>query len=153
MSKGILPILIEERGDPADEKDLVELEEALANPLPDDFRAFLLEGDGIVLNAPNYIRSTYYFALSELFGAGDLGPTERSLLGMYQTYEGRVPPEFLPILGDANGNLFCLGVAGDQRGEVWAWDQEGEVLNGPPSLTNMHILAPTFDDFLGELKA
>lgn len=145
--------LIEERGDPAKAEDLEALEKAIGGTLPDDFRAFLLEGDGIVLHAPNWIRSTYYFALGELFMAGEQGPCERTLQEVYEAYNGRVPPEFLPILSDQNGNLFCLGINGEHRGEVWAWDQEFEVSSGPPSLTNMHLLAKTFDEFSTELRA
>lgn len=150
---GIDETLISERGGPAEEKYLDELEEALGHPLPDDFRKFLLEGDGAVLKQPNSIYNTYYFRLGEFFMAGEDGPCEQALIEVYDMYRDRVPPEWLPVLGDAAGNLFCLAVDGEHRGEVWAWDHEFEVKSGPPSLTNMHMLAPTFDEFVEMVKA
>lgn len=154
MSSPIPAGLFSEPSDPAADADIQEVETELGVTLPDEFSAFLREVNGGVLTQPNTIKRTYYFHLEEFFSAGDNGACDMSLLDVVAEYEGRIPPEFIPVLRDKAGNVFCLGIKGDHQGEVYAWDQEFETREGEePSMTNMHILAPSFNAFLEILKA
>lgn len=154
MSHPVPEGLFRERGAPAEESVIQEVETELGATLPEEYRAFLLDGDGGVLTQPCMIKRTYYFALGEFFSAGDGGPCDQSIMDVWGSYVGRMPDEFIPVVGDAAGNMFCIGISGEYRGQIYAWDQEFEVKDGgEATTTNMHPLADNFNDFLDILKA
>ena len=67
-----------------------------------------------------------------------------SILENLKHYGARVPDAVIPIGDNEFGNLFCLGIKGDDYDQVFFWDHEYE--------EKVTLVARSFADFLGRLK-
>jgi hypothetical protein len=69
-----------------------------------------------------------------------------NLLENCKTYRGRIPANLLPIAHDPGGNVICLSLSGNDKGNVYFWDKDYE--REPPDYSNLYLIAKTFDDFI-----
>lgn len=78
--------------------------------------------------------------------------TYDDLVKNYKVFSGRIPSDYLSIADDPSGNQICLAVKGKDYGKVFFWDHEFEHdEEGPPSKSNMSLIANTFEAFLDSL--
>jgi hypothetical protein len=130
--------LIRRDGGPAAPGAIEEAERALGLELPGDYRSFLAAHDGAGLH-PNQ-------AAESLYASGELA-------GARERMRDRMPDALLPIGEAGGGDKLALGVTGDRRGRVFAWDHELEAEEGEPAgWDNVRELAPSFDAFYGGLS-
>ena len=133
-------------------EDLAAFETRHALQLPEDYRRFLLAHNGGV-PIPNTIDFVAQGAptssdVSAFYGL-HAGEAWASLAWHMDIFEGRIPPDGLPIAGDSGGNQYVLIVRGARRGQVFFWDHEGET--DPPGEENMSLVAASFTAFTGKL--
>ena len=136
---------------PTSEMELAQFEDKLNRRLPEDYRQFLLKHNG---GEPH--PSTFFISQGQ--GEDDirhfLGMSEMkeySLVHYHEIYSGRIPQNLLPIAPDYFSNLVCLSIDGADRGSVYFWDHDWEVVEGEPDYSNVQLLAEGFDDFLERL--
>jgi len=67
------------------------------------------------------------------------------------TYSERIPKNLFPIAHDPGGNLIVIGLSGTEQNKVYFWDHEREADDYEPDMSNVHLLANDFDEFLGLL--
>jgi cell wall assembly regulator SMI1 len=145
-------VTLEESYEPLSPSHLQEVESRLAIELPGDYRAFLLAHNG-GRPVPDAFRLSGRWEMVDRFLGIHEGEHD-NLLDYVKAYEGRLPPELLPIAHDAFGNLLCLAVRSPEHGGVYFWDHEGEAERGqPPSYDNVTCVAESFEDFLASLTA
>jgi hypothetical protein len=134
--------------------DLARFEAKIGQTLPGDYRQFLLESnggrpEGNTFDVPeddNRSEVTLFFGLRRSEKSGDLR-YERSLM------RDRVPEDMLPIGSDCCGNLLCLSLRLDTRGQVFFWDHELEGDEGePPTFSNLFKVGDSFKEFFDSLK-
>jgi SMI1-KNR4 cell-wall len=130
--------LIRRDGGPAAEGAIAAAEHELGLELPDDYRAFLAEHDGVRLK-DNLLKDA-----RRPSGGADGLYASKELATTRDRMRHRMPAEVLPI-GDAGGGDFIvLGVGGDARGRVYQWEHELEAEDPPPHWDNVTELAPSF---------
>ena len=130
--------LIRRDGGPAPAGALEAAEEALGLELPEDYRAFLAEHDGVRLE------DNVLDASRRPSGGADGLYASKELAERRAKVQDRVPAEVLPIGDAGGGDLIVLGVAGDARGRVYQWEHEFEAEDPPPHWDNVIELAPSF---------
>jgi hypothetical protein len=119
--------------------------------LPEDYLAFLrLSGRGLVFpeNRIDIGLGRYNPGVDSLFG---FGCSRNSLGNAIGAYDGRLPPEVIPIGKSGGGDLICLGTGPGNSGVVYRWNHEGEVDragNRLPDYSNMVELARSFSSML-----
>jgi len=99
---------------------LDELERRVGRQLPASYREYLSVQDGGTLSPYNNE------GVETIFGIGDV-PEWASLWKELDAWDDVLPSGFLPVAGDAGGNIFCLSLRGDDAGSVWFWNHELEV--------------------------
>lgn len=133
------------REPPAPAEQIDALEQRLGQALPDEYRAYLIEGDG----GRFWDNSE---AAKTVFGVGDV-PDWASLWDKLDAYDDRVPEWLLPVAGDEYGNLFCLSLRETDRGTVWFWFHEEEADEGEtPTEDNLTYKAASWSAFLETLQ-
>jgi hypothetical protein len=130
--------LIRRDGGPAPAGALEAAEAALGLELPEEYRAFLGEHDGVRL------KSNVLDASRRPSGGADGLYAVKDLAKWRQKMRDRMPAEVLPIGEAGGGDLIVLGVAGDARGRVYQWEHEFEAEDPPPHWENVIELAPSF---------
>ncbi|MGH3738914.1 MAG: SMI1/KNR4 family protein [Micromonosporaceae bacterium] len=131
---------------PAQQAKLAELDQRTGHTLPDDYRAFLAEGDGGRFQDNSEAAKT-------IFGVGDV-PDWADLWEVLEVYANRVPGWLLPVASDEYGNLFCVSLRDTDKGSVWFWDHEEEADSGElPTEENLSRKADSWTAFLASLKA
>ncbi|HKP52978.1 MAG TPA: SMI1/KNR4 family protein [Chloroflexia bacterium] len=139
---------------PATEDEVLKLEKHLGISLPLGYRNYLLTYNGgrvepCVFPIANCPRDTHGI-LSWFFGIN--GGEYYDLMDNVRTYSDRVPSNLLPIGEDPGGNLICLSVLGSDKGTVYFWEREWEVLEGEaPDYSNVYLIAEDFDGLLNSL--
>jgi hypothetical protein len=128
----------------ATEQDIMLLEERIGGSLPNDYKAFLRENNGGEPE-PSFCQNTCVDAFYSLDRADPWYPIWEALFD----YDGRIPPETLPIACDPFGNLILLGFAGEQSDKVFFWDHELE--NEDDLASNLTLEAETFTKFVESL--
>ncbi len=69
-----------------------------------------------------------------------------------ENYKDRMPKNFIPIAYDPGGNRIVIGVSGQDTGKIYFWDHEMEANDDEqPDMSNMHLVADSFEEFLAEL--
>ena len=145
--------VFESRGRPAPEESIRAVESSASVEPPEDYRAFLGEGDGARFREYNEVEGTWHGGLCVMFAVAGLDSSDRLLEDVAAVYRHRVPGEFLAIGDDSAGNLVCLGVSGEHRGEIFFWDHEMEAEEGePPTMDNMERLAGSLGELLDRVK-
>lgn len=145
-------LIFETRGQPASPQAVGDLE-ANVGKLPEDYKAFLIEGDGARLRQFNTVSGSEFGGVREIFALADPEGSYRKLPAVMTTYARRVPPGFLPISDDQAGNLYCLGLVEPYRGQVYFWDHEYEAEEDEePTLDNMHKVAGSFQELVDRIR-
>jgi cell wall assembly regulator SMI1 len=135
-------------------QDIERAEHRLKITLPTDYKEFLLTHNGGRLE-PNRFpirsnRSDTHGILNWLFGVREHG--QYSLVDEAMRFQGRVPPDLLPIGEDPGGNLICLAIAGPNRTRIYFWTHEEEVdEDETPGYDNVYFVANSFTDLLERL--
>lgn len=147
-------IEIKESGAPLTEREIDDFERHMGCSLPREYRGFLLKHNG---GRP----SPYWFSYVDDNGRPDrdavnvfysLGPDALdycSLLWHMECFKGRIPSGMFAIGDDPCGNLICIIIKGDQVGELFLWNHEGE--HSPPTYKNVVYLANSFLRFIDGL--
>lgn len=138
------------------EEALRAFEERLGIILPEQYRHFLLVHNGgeaspDVFKIRNEQGPYTDSVVRCFFSIGDV-PNYRSFEWHYNLYkieEDRLPHNMIPIADDPGGNLICISTVGTDAGAVYFWNHEEET--EPPSDANLHLIADTFQEFLGAL--
>lgn len=142
---------------PLTERHIGELETRTGGPLPGSYRQMLAELGGCTPSEAVYYNDPvakipvmfgWFYDYSELMDA-------------IKSYEEVLPDGVIPIGDDGGGNLYCLGVKGDDSGKVFfhdhgaGWDEEarsylsrGDALPVHLRYQTVYLLAETFDDFV-----
>lgn len=91
-----------------------------------------------------------------LFGFID----EEDIEEYIETYEGRIPPNLIPIGDGYGGDLICIGLDDDK---IYYWHHEGEYLDYLPQDKNQDVsmgywgnvyeVSDTLEDFLNSMEA
>ena len=141
---------IENPGMPITDKEVAQLEEQIGCRLPDEYRTFMLKNNG---GRPN--KSIFkYKEANTLCGSTikmffSIGKGEHTIEKARRIYEGRIPDIVLPIASDSFGNIVCIGLQGRNRGKMYFWDHELELMRW-----NLNpIICTDFKDFLKRLEA
>lgn len=134
------------------EDSIRSIERKLSCELPDDYRRFLLEHNG-GFPVPDCVRFTEagrqtasdvfcFFAISDK-------PAWASVEWHLDTYSGRLPKNTVPIARDSCGNLWLLGMRGENPGSVYFWDHGSYDTFDETDLNNWPRVAAGFQEFLG----
>lgn len=137
-----------------DESVIAVLEGFLGLKIPNDYRDFLLEGNGQWQGGKDFdIPEQGSTSLNYFFPLVSRNLTDNLPYKM-KLYRGRVPEEMLPIASDSGGSLLLLSLKGKDRGAIFFWDHEMEAEDEDeqPYYENIKILSRNFDDFLKSLK-
>lgn len=131
--------------------------------LPEDYVRFLLQHNGgrpelPVFSITDDPRLGNTGSIVQIFLRLDAPdhPFDMDLEEHYENYDGRIPPDLLPIARDAGGNAICLGISGERRGQVFFWDHSEEEEpdeQGNFTYYNVAFIAPSFAAFFADLKA
>jgi hypothetical protein len=141
-----------ELGSPLTDARIAMLERQLGVRLPESYRSFLLRYNG-GRPEPDFFPIRGFdraaFGGVDYFFGLDRSIRSNSIDWNYRMYLGRIPTEFLPVAGDASGNVICLSLAGVNRDAVYFWDHDNEY--SPPGYDNVHFVADSFSKFLDSL--
>lgn len=147
-------IEIRESGELLTKEDIASFERELGCALPRDYQEFLLTHNG---GKPR----PYWFSYADeigridndgvgaFFGLGISVPDYHSLHWHAECFKGRIPSELLAVGDDPCGNLICITIKGEQIGQLFLWNHEGE--HTPPTYRNVVYLASSFLEFLNGL--
>ncbi len=148
-----IPVKVRDSAEIISDHDLMELERQLGFVLPMEYRNFLLIHNGgypepdvfPIHNNPvgNCGILHHYLCIKP----GDV----YDIWGTFKNYQGRIPPDFLPIAGDPGGNLLCLGIFGETMGQIYFWDHEEEFTDRPRH--NLYFVADSFFELLDKLQS
>jgi hypothetical protein len=136
---------------PPTETELQQFEAQIGALLPLPYRQFLLQYNGAQPD-PKDIQVPKWGAtfLRSFYALGPAG--SQTLRHYHQLFQDRIPKAFIPIISDAAGNVFVLGISGKYTGQIWFWYHEGESDDGEkPTFRNMYKVAPHFQAFLDQL--
>lgn len=134
-----------------------DLEVEIEQGLPPDYRGFLQLCNGGFLHTKLQFHSGATLGRHTTVTLDMLGgDREHCWLTNYrEMYWGRIPEALRWIGSDPFGNAFCIGVEAEHYGKIYFWDHEGELANGRDptmeSTTNVYLLAPSFEQFVGQL--
>jgi hypothetical protein len=151
--------------------EIQAVEQFIGFTLPDDYKEFISEygcahfEDGHVMvrsveAPPEDLSDSEWLDFSVFLGACE----QYKLARKVEFTRGRMPDTVIPIACDYGGNLFCLGVGGEDRGKVYVWDFHNEPdardyldegLPVPERLmySNMGLVAHSFTDFVLQMEA
>lgn len=131
-----------------DTSTIDKLEKKLAITLPSQYRAFLKRYNGGYPVPDGFLLDDKSDgSCVDRFLGIDVG--EHSNLEKYLiTYKDRVPKKLFPIAHDPGGNLILIGVSGDTLGKIYFWDHERESDNYESEMSNVHLIARSFEKFL-----
>lgn len=143
---------------PSTEEQIVAFEAELGTSLPDDYRAFLLEWNGVFFkdsDAAFLLKDsedddTDYF-VTRLYGLKDKDTFDdvRRMQSGY-AFNERVPREIIAIGDNNSWNHLCISVSGPDRGAIYLWDP-GEPWEpdgrNVPTREWLHPVADNFAEF------
>ncbi len=132
---------------PVDAHAIEALEASLGATLPEDYRNFLLEHNGGLVEPdvfevqgdPNVTKSS--IQILHGIAPGDYFDINKQI----SIFENRIPSGTIPIGHDPSGNLLCLAVSGPRAGTVYFWDHDLDNATFP--------LADSFSAFLSGLAS
>lgn len=145
---------IEDRGRPADPKQMDDLERELGVELPASYRVFLAANNG-GRPVPNVYRiwnhpTQPHGAVAWFLGIGRL-PESTNILWHIQNKQW-LPANLVPIADDGCGDLVCLRLLEPSAGAVVFWDYHGAWGQyDDPGDSIVFPIADTFEEFLEEL--
>jgi hypothetical protein len=125
------------------------LEQQLKIVLPSEYRSFLARYNGGTPNPPFFpiqgLEGNPFGEIHVFLGV-DIPVESSNLDWSYRVYCGRLPHNLFPIAYNTTGDVICLSLTGQDKGAVYFWDHEKE--HKPPSYQNVHLVAPSFREFL-----
>lgn len=139
---------------PAPAERITELESQLGTSLPDDYRAFLTEHDGGLVDADNAsaVRAILDVASTDAVDSvwSNLATYDDASLNEGETWSDEVVAlrPLLPVANDRYGNDFCLSL---RDGSVWFIDHEREAEDGVIEPIEVSRSADSWSDFLASL--
>lgn len=147
--------IMEDRGPLVGEAEVAAFEQRLGLTLPADYRRFLLEVNGGLLADAN-TRLSHYL-ITDLLSLND-DIDARSLEARAARAHWVLPHPDLLMIGNTEGGMMLLAVAGSHRGEVWNLDTVDPRPDGsnPRVLwhdqRDMTKLANSFEEFVRMLR-
>lgn len=105
------------------ESTLIEFEEKIGARLPEDFREYLLQYNGGLPKPNNFNIHNDCSSIHHMFGIHK-GPEYSSLKWNVEIKKNAIPNLLMPFADDPFGNILCIGVKGDVKGEIYFWDHE-----------------------------
>ena len=139
-------IQIREQNSKLDVTDLARIEDKMGRPLPEAYRAFLLENNGGRPNPDTIDIPEAHFSPTDvkifygLYDEIDAG----NLLWRLDWLEGCLENHLLPIAGDSGANSFFLVLDDEDYGNVYYFDA-AEI---PP---RPYFVAKDFNEFLSKI--
>jgi hypothetical protein len=141
------------------QKDMEEIESTIGQPLPEQYRSFLgAYGRSNFTSEVNCTPDSEPLYFGWFFGKDEL------LLAI-ESLRDTLPGTIIPIAEDGGGNVFCLGVAGNDAGRVYfhnhnlGWRSEAARLTqaGLPvpadiRYRTVHPVAASFDEFILQMS-
>jgi hypothetical protein len=145
---------------PFTEAQLKEVESEINGRLPPSYREMLKTVGGVFFASEVYYHDPQA-KMPVMFG----GFYEfNELLKAIRSHEEVLPDGIIPIGDDGGGNLYCLGVKGDDFSKVFfhdhgvGWDEEaqdylvrGETLPLRLRYQTVYLLANSFDEFVNSM--
>lgn len=135
-------------------ESLQAIEKKYACQLPIDYCEFLLSNNGaypsldcIVFQEAGRKTASDVFCLFAI-------TEDRASLSLewhYEIYSSRLPENSLPIGRDSSGNLWLIGLNGDNAGAIFFWDHGSYDTFDETELANWPKVAPSFHEFLSYL--
>ena len=123
--------------------EMTTFEDCLSCSLPAGFRHFALKyGCCTFVNLVGYKLNPESTIYVSAFYGGDSEPNDTfRLRSVFDLYEGRLPPNMMPIADCAEQGEICLGIRNSELGKVYFWNRE----DSPIELEN------SFTDFICNL--
>ncbi|MEP3278567.1 MAG: SMI1/KNR4 family protein [Stappiaceae bacterium] len=147
-----MKVLIRRSNQPVDNGDLLKFEKSIGIELPEKYREFLSTYNGGQPDPNAFLyKDKSQGSLVDYFLGLDVAG-RANLERYYHRYKDRIPGRFIPIAYDPGGNLIVIGTAGETNGQIFFWDHEMEAEEDEqPDMSNMHLVADSFEEFLAEL--
>lgn len=135
---------------PLSAEALLEFEAKIGHQLPEDYRQFLLEHNGALLEATAFkVGEGDWDAIDDHFFGLHEGPTQ-NFKDSYFDDADYFPRNCLPIAADGMGNYICIGLAGTHRGKILFLDHETRDDDSPDQ--ERQVIASSFTAFVKELR-
>jgi hypothetical protein len=130
---------------PVETKDLERLELAIGYPIPGEYLRFLKQSNGgrPIPNAFEIDGNSQSVVAWFLCVASD---QINDIVNTVKRFGNRLPQDCLPFARDPYGNLICLIIEGEHKGQVFFWDHEREVEGNPRA--NLFFVAKSLREFL-----
>ena len=137
---------------PTSDEALTAFEQQIGEPLPADYRSFLLKTNGGEQPDPEGFRveTGEGSMLAILYPVGD--GTGYDLTAHFNHMKEELPSGVIPIGQDIGGNAICLAVAGEDTGAVLFMDHEVETGPHEDGWDNLYFCARSFTEFLDGLR-
>jgi SMI1/KNR4 family protein SUKH-1 len=145
---------------PASEAEVSQLEKLLGTRFPEGYRHFLLKYGNSYFEAETSfldLEANPQPFIGEFYGA-------ESLLKAIDDYSEELPAGIIPIGDDGGGNLYCLGLTGNDRNKVyyhnhcigWRSDaaqylERGEEVPAGIEYQTVELLADSFEGFIDSM--
>ncbi|MQA40356.1 SMI1/KNR4 family protein [Rugamonas aquatica] len=145
------------KGDIPDKRECVlrDFERTINQTLPAAYRQFLLSTGGDTPLGNSFVvdegDETWETEVS-FFGLQTGAYCLYSVPENFIEYKGRIPTHLIPIGNDPGGNLICISIADETRGQVFFADHEYFSYDGEPNNDNAKFLAESITDFLDSLR-
>jgi hypothetical protein len=135
-----------------DEADLTVFEKRIEAQLPHDYREFIKKYNGGEPKPAGFWikKDKDGSSVNLLYGLFE-NPKHYSIGGSI-SQEWKLHDSLLPIGDDGTGNLICIVVKGETKGNIYFVDHEIYVPNETGSFTGITKLADTFSEFLSNLQ-
>lgn len=157
--------IITDTGKSITELDIALAEKKISKKFPDEYKSFLIKHNGgrpqlsgFDIEWSDEHRDevwVYDHSMVHFFIDIDLDENNdatTNLFGCFDSYEGQVPSDTIPIAYDPGGNLILIGVEGENRGKIFFWLQEFETEDDEDTdYSNVGFVANTFNEFIDSL--
>lgn len=136
---------------PAIEQAVQAVEADVGAELPDDYRQFLLRGDGGVPNRGVFTMPNGGGSIVNRF-LSTRRDQEYSLWERFACLDEFLPDGFLPIAEDPGSNLVLLGIKGGSRGSVFYYYHDRPASKPIPEAQDITKLSDSFTEFAEHLR-
>jgi len=133
---------------PLDPTALAAFEAELRGSLPADYRAFLLQHNGPLVEPTEFRVADYCDSIDEHF-YGLHSEAHRDLRELYLQTPDEFPSDLFPIAEDGGGNYVCVGLGGRFGSRVYFLDHE--LFDEDDDTAAVIQIAESFNQFLDGL--